>query len=110
MQLPPVRPPEDSGDPQQQLLHQKGLGHIIIRPQPQTEQPVAVRVPGGQKQNGDVASAPNLPEQAEPVAVRQIDVQNHQFRQFPGNRLSRGRSAVRHAYHAIARPRQFFLN
>ena len=40
-----VSPLQDMLYPQQQLLHQKGLCQVIVRPQPQPEQPVCIRIP-----------------------------------------------------------------
>lgn len=67
-------------DPQQQFLHQKGFGQVVIRPQAQAEQPVCVCIPGRKKQCRDIRLSPQLPEQSKTVAIRQVNIQHHQFR------------------------------
>ena len=80
-------------DAQQQFLHQKRLGQVVVRPQTQPEQPVGVGIAGREEQRRDVRLRPQLPEQGEAVPVRQVDVQHHQV--GPGRRERRpGRSAV----------------
>lgn len=66
--------------PQKKLLHQKGFGEVVVRSQSQTEQPVGIRVPGRQKQGRHIPLGAQLPEQCKAVPIRQVDVQNHQFR------------------------------
>ena len=70
--------------PQQKLLHQEGLGQIVVGSQPQPEQPVGIRIPGRKEEGRDVGLGAQLPEQTEAVAVRQVDVKDHQVGHLPG--------------------------
>ena len=69
---------------QKQLLHQERLGQIVVRAKSQPEQSVRVGVPCREKQRRDVRFCPQGAEQPEAVAVRQVDVQNHQVRAVRG--------------------------
>lgn len=89
-----VDPLQDVLHPQKEFLHQEGLGQVIVRAQPQPEQPVGICIPGREKQRRDIRLCPQGTEQGKPVAVRQVDVQDHQFRAVRFKRRP-GRSAVR---------------
>ena len=81
-QLCPVRPLQNMLHPQQQFLHQKGLGQVVICAKTQPEQTVGIRVPCGEKQRRNVRFCPQRPEQRKPVPIRQVDIQDHQLRLF----------------------------
>lgn len=51
----------------------------LVCAKPQPEQPVRVGVPRREKQRRDVRFCPQGAEQPEAVAVRQVDVQNHDY-------------------------------
>ena len=87
---------------QKQLLHQERLGQIVVRAKPQPEQPVRVGVPRREKQRRDVRFCPQGAEQPEAVAVRQVDVQNHQVRAVRGEGRPRRGAVCGSAYGFVA--------
>ena len=66
-------------DSQQQLLHQKGLGQVVVCTQPQPEQTVGIGITGREEQRRNIALGVQLLEQHKAIPVRQVDVQNHQL-------------------------------
>ena len=87
---------------QKQLLHQERLGQIVVRAKPQPEQPVRVGVPRREKQRRDVSLRPQGAEQPEAVAVRQVDVQDHQVGAVRGKGRPRRGAVCGGAYGFIA--------
>ena len=81
-QLCPVRPLQNMLHPQQQLLHQKGLGQVVICAKTQPEQTVGIRVPCREEQCRDIRFCPQRPEQRKSIPIRQVDIQDHQLRLF----------------------------
>ena len=68
--------------PQQQFLHQKRLGQVVICAKPQPEQTVGIRVPCREEQCRDIRFCPQRPEQRKSIPIRQVDIQDHQLRLF----------------------------
>ena len=68
--------------PQQQFLHQKGLGQVVICAKTQPKQTVGIRVPCREEQCRDIRFCPQRPEQRKAVPIRQVDIQDHQLRLF----------------------------
>ena len=81
-QLCPVRPLQNMLHPQQQFLHQKRLGQVVICAKPQPEQTVGIRVPCREEQCRDIRFCPQRPEQRKSIPIRQVDIQDHQLRLF----------------------------
>mgnify|MGYP003198423968 CR=1 FL=1 len=81
-QLCPVRPLQNMLHPQQQFLHQKRLGQVVICAKTQPKQTVGIRIPCGEEQRRDIRFCPQRPEQRKPVPIRQVDIQDHQLRLF----------------------------
>ena len=75
-----VDPPQHGAQPEQQLLGQEGLCDVVVRPEAQPAEPVRVLVPGGEEQHRHVPALAQLPEQGEPVPVREVHVQQHRVR------------------------------
>ena len=68
--------------PQQQFLHQKRLGQVVVCAKTQPEQTVGIRIPCREKQRRNVRFCPQRPEQRKSIPIRQVDIQNHQLRLF----------------------------
>ena len=66
--------------PQKQFLHQKWLGQVIVCAQSQPEQAVGIGVPCREEQGRHIGFCPQGTKQRKPVSVREVDVQDHQFR------------------------------
>ena len=66
--------------PQQQFLHQKRLGQVVICAKTQPEQTVGIRIPCGEEQRRNIRFCPQRPEQRKSVPIRQVDIQDHQLR------------------------------
>ena len=71
----PVHPAENRPQPQQKLLGKKGLGDVVVRSQAKPPQPGLVLIPGGDKEHREIPLAAQIPQQGEPVPVRQHDIQ-----------------------------------
>lgn len=107
-QFEPIRPLQNVLDPKQQFLHQKGFRQVIVCAQTQPEQPVRVGIAGREEQRRNIRPPPQGTEQREAVAVRQVDIQHHQFRRL-GFERRLGRGAVRGSPDgAVARAGQLF--
>ena len=76
--------PDRDPQPGQQLLHGKGLGQIIIRPGIQGLDLVLVLAPGADHDDGHVGPASDLADHADPVHVRQSQIQKHHVRVVGG--------------------------
>lgn len=81
-QLCPVRPLQNMLHPQQQLLHQKGLGQVVICAKTQPKQTVGIRISCGEEQRRDIRFCPQRPEQRKSIPIRQVDIQDYQLRLF----------------------------
>ena len=104
VRLPPaVHPAQHRPQPQEQLLGEKGLCDVVVRPQAQALEPGRVLVPGGQVQHRHVPEPPQLRQEGEPVPVGEHHVQQHRVRP-PGRHGRPGLGAVGGLQDLIARP------
>ena len=75
-----LRPPQDCIDPSDELLHLKGLHHIVVRPHLQALDAVEHLALGRQHDDGYLAGLPDLGANGPAVHHRQHDVQQDQVR------------------------------
>ena len=70
---------DGGADPGQQLVRAEGLGEVIIRAEVQCGDLVLLMRAGGDHHHRQSGPGANLPENVQPVHVRQAQVQNHQI-------------------------------
>ena len=75
-----LRPPQDRIDPGDELLHLKGLHHIVVRPHLQALDAVEHLALGRQHDDGHLAGLPDFGAHRPAVHHRQHDVQQDQVR------------------------------
>ena len=75
-----LRPPQDGVDAGDELLHLKGLDHIVVRPHLQALDAVEHLALGRQHDDGHLAGLPDLGADGPAVHHRQHDVQQDQVR------------------------------
>ncbi|OUM95786.1 MAG: hypothetical protein A9Z00_14390 [Thermobacillus sp. ZCTH02-B1] len=86
-----VDPLQDGRKPQHQLLRQERLHHVVVRAEPETEQPVLVFAPRGQEQDGQIRELPDRGQQRKAVSVGQHHIQHRDVRpERPDERQRRG--------------------
>ena len=79
-------PAQEGADTGQQLHHAKGLGDIIVRSGIQALHPVVLRAPGREHDDRKELCRPPLPDSpqdADPVLLRQHDIEQQQVRDPP---------------------------
>ena len=75
-----LRPPQDGVDAGDELLHLKGLDHVVVRPHLQALDAVEHLALGRQHDDGHLAGLPDLGADGPAVHHRQHDVQQDQVR------------------------------
>ena len=88
-----LRPAQDGIDAGDELLHLKGLHHVVVRPHLQSLDPVEHLALGGQHDDGHLAGLPDFGAHRPAVHHRQHDVQQDQIRHLL-LKLLNGLSAV----------------
>jgi hypothetical protein len=93
-----VGAPQERLDPRHQLARRERLHHVVVAAQLETEHPINLVAPRGQKEHGLLVLLPELAAEGEAVGVGQHHVEDHQVEGALLEREARGGAVARGAH------------